>query len=457
MITFEDFIKTGYIQENNAVFLDNFFHFTEDSFIDGSITLDLSEFSYIEIKLILKNAKFHGEYEDGFAYFDDIFIEKNSVGFVLKCQSSDNYITFEDFEYTAKPLKVPFNIQSRETPWKALFRFATCIYEKVKLFNTDLSEKERALEPMLRDFYELKFETLKSRFPNDKKLAKLIGKVQKDRAENIGCEILGDNELEQYLSKPEFESAWRKIFDLLLDSQKEYVHSVILNDSEDLNKFRSHIHSVMIENGYTGEYPNYRKTANAKGFHWVFKNGKITLIGGKTITVFAEFNETEYMNFGYFEPRFYITFQDPESIKDKYSCLFSEKGFVKTANLNFEVEENGKVHFEHGYLNFPEILCKTAESKRLTAEEKKFIRSYRVEMPVLLTVAFSLICSLIVGIVTVLGFILVEFIIVLLFGKISLFPEIFIDTPWHFFFLFASLLTFAVVSLILIIPEKLRF
>lgn len=455
MNTFEDFIKTGFLQENDSIYVDSFISVKKNDFINENITLDVSVYSYIETKLILKNAEFHGTYEEGFAFFEDAFIEKDSVGYTLKCSLNDNYIIFKDLECTSKPLKVPFEFYGNETPWAALMRFAHCIHEKIQLFHTALSEKENALEPLLKDFFELKFEILKAKFPDDKKLSKLIAKMSENNY--TAYEIFGDNELNQYLSKPKFESLWREIFDLLVDSQNEYEDNNALGDSADLNRFRSHIHSVMLENGYTGKYPNYKKTAKAKGVHLVSKNGKTVLVRGKTITVFAEFNETEYMNFGTFKLCFYTTLQNPENITDKFSCLFSEKSFVKTAYLNYEVDENGHVHFEHGYLNFPEILCKAAEFKHLTVSERKALRFNKNELPVPITIFISAICGLFFGIIMILGLILLEFLITLLFGKTSYFPELFMDTPWHFVFLFCFLSVTVLMSLFVIISEKLGF
>lgn len=452
----EDFIKSGSFPDNEGIYLDSFITFTKDDFVDGNIILDISEFSYVETKLILKNAEFHGDFEDGAACFDDTVIEKTADGYILNCSLNDNYITFEDFEYTLKPLKVSLEFFGNKTPWGALFNFAYCIYEKLKLCPASLNEKEKALEPMLRDFAELKFETLRAKFPNDKKLSKLIKEVSRNNAVRL---IFGDgdNELNKYLSSPKFEKAWREILDLLVDSQNEYGDNSALSDLKDLKSFRSYIDAVMLENGYTGEYPNYRKTAKSKGFHLVSKNGEKSLVRGKAVTIFAEFQETEYTNYGDFKPYFYITLQDPESITDKYSCLFSEKGFVKTAHLNYEVDENGNAHFEHGYLDIPIALCKAAEFKHLTASERKSLFSAENKLSIPFIISFSFICSLLGGIITVLSLILLEALIMLLFGRISEFPEIFADTPWHLIFLFCLLLTTVILSLYSIISQKLGY
>ncbi len=454
MTTLDDFIKSGSFPDDEGIYLDSFITFTKDDFVDGNIILDLSEISYVETKLILKNAEFHGDFEYGEVLFEDTVIEKTADGYTLKCSLNDNYITFEDFEYTLKPLKVPFELFGDETPWGALFNFAYCIYEKLKLCPASLNEKEKALEPILRDFTELKFETLKAKFPDDKKLSLLIKKFSQNNAFHL---IFGDNELNKYLSSPKFEKAWREILDLLVDSQNEYGDNSAFRDLKDLKSFRSYIDSVMLENGYTGKYPSYRKTAKSKGFHLVSKNGEKTLIHGKTLTIFAEFSETEYMNYGAFKPCFYITLQDPESITDKYSCLFSEKGFAKTAYFNYDIDENGKAHFEHGYLDIPIALCKAAEFKHLTAEERKILSVDISEISIPLIIAGCSICGLLFGIIMVLGFILLTSVIMLLFGKISYFPELFADVPWHLIFLFCFLSFTVILSLYSIISQKLGF
>lgn len=46
--------------------------------------------------------------------------------------------TFEDFEFKLKPLKAMFEFYGNETAWAALFRFSSCIYEKVKLLPMSL-------------------------------------------------------------------------------------------------------------------------------------------------------------------------------------------------------------------------------------------------------------------------------------------------------------------------------
>lgn len=461
MNTFEDFIKSGSFPDNESIYLDSVIYFTKDDFIDGNIFLDVTEFPYVKTMLILKSAKFHVDFEDGAACFDDTVIEKTADGYTLKCSLNDNYITFEDFEYTLKPLKVPFEFSGDETPWSALFNFAYSIYDKLTLCRDSLNEKEKALEPMLRDLTELKFETLKARFPDDKKLSRLI----KNNSENSAVRLIfgdGENELNKYLSSPKFEKAWREILDLLLDSQSGYRDNTTLNNSEDLKSFRSYIDSVMLENGYTGEYPNYRKTAKSKGFHLVAQNGETALVHGKTVTIFAQFTEVEYnnygaYNYGAFEPHFYITLQDPESITDKYSCLFSEKGFVKTAYLNYEVDENGKAHFEHGYLDLPIALCKAAEFQPLTSEERKILSSDVSEISIPLVIAGCSICGLLFAIIMVFGFILLTAVIMLLFGRISEFPEIFADAPWPLIFLFSFLLLTVILSLYSIISQKFGF
>lgn len=456
MTTLEDFIKSGSFPDDEGIYLESPITFTKDDFVNGNIILDLSEFSYVETTLILKNAEYHAVFEDSEAFFDDMVIEKTADGYTLKSLLSDNYITFEDFEYTLKPLKVPFDFFGDETPWGALFSFAYCIYEKLKLCPASLNEKEKALEPMLRDFAELKFETLKAKFPDDKKLSLLIKKF----SQNSTVRLIfgdGDNELNKYLSSPKFEGTWREILNLLLDSQNECGDNSTFRDLKDLKSFRSYIDSVMLEDGYTGEYPSYRKTAKSKGFHLVSKNGEKSLIYGKTVTIFAEFSETEYMNYGAFKPCFYITLQGPKSITDKYSCLFSEKGFVKTAYLNYEVDENGKAHFEHGYLDIPIALCKAAEFKHLTVSERKLLSVDISEISIPLIIAGCSICGLLFAIIMVLGFILLTSVIILLFGKISYFPELFADVHWHLIFLFCFLSFTVILSLYSIISQKLGF
>ena len=86
--------------------------------------------------------------------------------------------------------------------------------------------------------------------------------------------------LENRLNLIKYEPLWRKLYNIILISQKDYPKKVEKYcDKELLNNTRREIEEILRNNGYIGTYPNFEKNGELKGLKLVEAYNQYELVG----------------------------------------------------------------------------------------------------------------------------------------------------------------------------------
>lgn len=477
--TKDELILLGF-SENEALILLEFLQceiFSSDDFIGKNLNFDLSQYNFCEIRLTFKNAKLITKIpEDCQVTFDDAYIIKNVNCFSLAGKAyyytldtiendieteSEFCMDFDSIDIAAKSLKTKFEIHEGLTPWEALADYASCIYEKIERPYLTATEKEKALEPLLRElhilacwyreFYEISFDTLSDYLPENPKLYKQFEKVK--NCKNSAGRWNKITNLFHFMSDGKFESSWRSILKLLDDSQAEYEDKNNSEISYALRNEHKRIEKIMHDNGYNGAYPTFEKTAKIKNIHIAKSNNDLYFVGRQEATIFIECRDNIFEDSGNIKFQIFTLFGKPDKSTDKYDCLFAKKGKGnhRTRHMMYEINDSGEIDFMHTEKQIPYIVCKAAEFKKLSKTEKKEYGLLKSKQEIMFTMSFFMIIGIFFGIFITLGFMLLEFLVTLFLGLISDFPQLFSETPWLMLFLFAWLVSGAVMGILSIL------
>lgn len=344
-------------------------------------------------------------------------------------------------------------------PWEYLSSYSTGIFNKYA-YGKPLNEKETVLIPLLAEITKITwFATVPEKFDNPD--LPLLKKYFKEFNCDKPLKIL--EKIEQFyyspkkdslykklaavLSEKKYEPLWRKLFTLISDSQSEYpqMTDMICNEIK-LNHVRESIQQLMHDRGYSGNYPDFIKRGEIRGFHCVSSYEMPYLVGAeKNVVYHIHCNERFLAN------DLSIEFlcgtemlKDCEQQGDIYSCMFNANGRRLFTEISLNIENIKQEDFSYDELNdFVNIAVKKAELQKLTKEEKE--KATILTAPLLLIVFLGLLAyGLPFGIIMTIGMMLLTVIITLISGDVVLLPDLLSDSIWGQIF-FGSMLVYGLV------------
>lgn len=258
------------------------------------MTIDISGFGYIR-HLILTTEKLYNFDKSCFFTAQEQMLEKTDKGYILNlvCENIDDY-TNENTTEKTENIKICFTEATVEikpyrlnltyfytTPWESLTVLATEIIGKQSLGEQYLNEKEKALLPLLHDidamWYYDSITDSNISFSNIIKLLKkhnlefVIKALKKVQKNDSVFKIMN---VQNKLNFIKTEPLWREIYEMILESQKEYPDYYELSSNyKKLSICPADIHKriefKMHSLGYEGSFPDFYKSGKLKGIHLI--------------------------------------------------------------------------------------------------------------------------------------------------------------------------------------------
>ncbi len=276
------------------------------------------------------------------------------------------------------------------SPFTMLSSIVSEIIEKSNISFETLNEKEKRILPLLKEFQDLDFiepfsnEFKKKSFPLIKAEAtnlamfdfvELLESFEQITEKNKEYQKIL-NKIHRELQKSDYEPLWRNFFNLFVDSQKGYPKKAdAVLSKEYVEGIRSEITSLMHQNGFTGNYPNFSKTADLKGV-------RTADCHGEPFTIFYEKNTRLYISCiedvtvkGKIDIIFLTgTALNKKGIKttDAFSCLFYKRGKIFNNSVTWDSSEET----EKTLKQIVNIAFKKAELKKLTKDERKLTTTF---------------------------------------------------------------------------------
>lgn len=415
----------------------------------GKLIFTLDEAGSYKWKLILytddigsQGGKF------GVLNFQDAQIIKKDNGYRLICRE-ENYEQDTEkienifFDKAVTEIDI-FRADKRfdSNPWETLSMIAIDILYKEDLGEEYLNQKERELIPLLKvlrglselaPLYEEEksdFEILK-RYAQDYRashLIKLIDKIEECYQESTKrYRLLA--KLRYKLNESVCEPLWRRLYELLSDSQEGYEERPSLNSDSKLQEMRAKIQEQLHSLGYEGEYPVFLKTGAMKGIHLEESYNLSYFVGMeknvKYVIKCMEDNTFEQVQIQFLCGTAFL--KKNEEITDIYSLSFNAKGRRLLKTVYFQDEDLEALE------QIVTIAAKKAECIRLNKTEKQayygkaafewqnFILTFLVlggMFAILMTLAALLFCCL--ATIVTLG--------------IKEIPDMILHMPWWLFF-----------------------
>lgn len=471
-------IKALGFSENQSLIIKNLLEngtIREENFNKNDLSVDLSQYEYCEIIVTLKNAVINTEINcENNVCYEELNLSKKGNVYILEGKALKfNYdsdedieliIKFDDLKINVKTLKTHFDLSFVENPWENLAYFASCLYEKVITPYLTENSKEKELEPLLKELKYLnvyvddfqngiRFDKLKDFLPKSKKIENLFNKIENCRNENQYFKRT--NKLFDALWDKKYENSFRQILTLLEQSQLEYEEREI-KTPKGIDEEHQRIDKAMNDSGYSGEYPYYKKQAKIKGLHLKKSQDEIYLAGNKTASIFVKCVDDILDDQG--NIRFCICTlfdENISSIIDEYSCLFAPKGkaFFTSEIITYEINGDEKIDFLQDNKLITDIVCKRAEFKKLTKEERKLSLNTKTKHSILASLLTCFVLGVLFGIIMTICFVVVEIFMTLFTGLINQFVPLFLSTPWWAVFLFCWLAFSTVTSIITILAD----
>ncbi len=276
------------------------------------------------------------------------------------------------------------------SPFTMLSSIVSEIIEKSNISFETLNEKEKRILPLLKEFQNLDFiepfsnEFKKKSFPLIKAEAtnlamfdfvELLESFEQITEKNKEYQKLL-NSIHRETQKAEYEPLWRKLFDLISDSQKNYPQKAdAILPKEYVEKIRSEITSLMHKNGYVGNYPDFSKVTDLKSI-------RTADCHGEPFTIFNERNAKLYIHCiedVTVKGRICITFLTGTALNrkevkttDAFSCMFYKRGKIFNNSVTWDDCEDAEKTLEQ----IVNIALKKAELKKLTKEERKLSSTF---------------------------------------------------------------------------------
>ncbi len=414
--------------------------------------------------LILKNASGIPTNCD-WLYFDGLnnFI-KDDEGYRLLGMASNwddeteipFVIRFTDVQVEVKSYNAvdDIHINHANDPWTNLIWVANGIlYKSDYLYNYELNEKEKALEPLMRDLKKIFWVSP----PKNEEIAdfSVFREYVKKYGDNKLLEKLNNYEkvftngrkkynyslkLIATLNQQKYEPLWRVIYNEIAESQAMYPKFTDeLCDKTDLKEKRAEIQRLMEAHGYSGTYPDFIKRGEMKKLH-LTDSYEMTYFVGREKNVEYHIHCEEY----YFNEILTIEFlcgtallRNGENVEDIHSCTFNAKGRRIAHKVTYEsttIDDYGDV-VPQKIEPIVQIAVKKAELLKLTKEERELYTN--IDMPAWTLLLGFLFMGLLFAVFMTLGMMLFcSLVTVILLGPKEI-PEMLSEMPWWQMFVFA--------------------
>lgn len=414
--------------------------------------------------LILKNASGIPTNCD-WLYFDGLNnLIKDDEGYRLLGMAS-NWDDESEFPFVIKFTDVQVEVKSYNAvdgihinhandPWTNLIWVANGIlYKADYLYNYELNEKEKALEPLMRELKKI-FWVSPPKYEETADFTVLRGYIEKYGDKKLLTKL---NKFEKVflvhkkryyaatkfiaiLNQQRYEPLWRVIYNEFKESQVMYPKFTDeLCDKTDLKEKRAEIQRLMEALGYSGTYPDFIKRGEMKKIH-ITDSYEMTYFVGREKNVEYHIHCTEY----YFNEILTVEFlcgtallRKGENVDDIHSCTFNAKGRRLAHKVTYEsatIDDYGEV-VQNEVEPIVRIAVKKAELLKLTKEERKVYTNIDMPAWTLLLLGF-LFMGFFFAVFTTLGMMAICSLITAILVGPSEIPEMLAEMPWCQMFVF---------------------
>lgn len=363
------------------------------------------------------------------------------------------------FEITFTDAHVEITVMSavsafdRESPWSYLIDVAENILRKYCFSADYLNEKEKAILPLVAELCKLSvyaykpeefntadFSILKGCLSKYKyiKALKALSKVEEKYFTKNQFTLLSN--FVSMLNYQKYEPLWRELFALIADFQKDYPQFMpAIYNEEVLKQVHEKIQQLMETNGYSGTYPDFKKTGSLKGIRTVNSYNSPFTVGFEK-NVVSHIHCAEQL----LEREISINIvcgtellKEYENPGDIFSCMFAAEGRRLFSTITFNVFDGEKSFINKTDKIFSAAI-KKAELRKLTKQERKeFNKTTPSLVAVFLFCLFAL--GLGFGILFTIAMIGFTFLIEIIDGGNTDLLSFIMDEMWLKSFLFTSL------------------
>lgn len=368
-------------------------------------------------------------------------------------------IIFKNINVFFKAFKIEFNLCTNTDIWNSLIDFANIIYNRTELSVFEMNDREKAIYPLLSDLYQLsnvqsdcnELNVFKKYLPKSKKTDSLFEDIADSNGKKNSRAV---NKLISYLEDKKYEDSWRKILNLLTESQSEYEKKQTVFPAC-VTAVHQRIESDMHAKGYEGSYPSFEKSTIIKHSDFIFygiSNENVKY--NENARVFIEFVDScidvDTDCSDYYIDTYSITEVANKNNTDKYGAVLSGNTIYNFKGIKYHTENNELIPENK---NIIDLICKKAELKRLKLREKKQFKNKMSLAEISIIAVFSVFISILIALIFVLGMMIFEVLIVGIFKSFSAVPEIFLDTPWLKLFLYSWLIPSVTVIILSLFSE----
>ncbi len=269
-----------------------------------------------------------------------------------------------------------------DTPWESLAFMASDILDKNYLGAKFFNQKEKDLMPLLKELRALSiwaplydeetpdFKILKQYLQkyNAIHLVTLIDKAGKREKGKLVNPLLFSR-LTSKLNETSFESLWRELYELVVETQEGYTDKILSYNQTKLNKIRLQIEKKFHNLGYEGRYPTFSKKGAIKGIRLEESYNQSYFVGAEKnvehIIECREFFNCDVLNIQFICGTALL--KKGESITDIYSCCFNKKGRRLYKKFCWDAEDTDVLE------QFITIATKKAECTKLNKKEKELL------------------------------------------------------------------------------------
>ncbi len=418
---------------------------------DGELHLLSDDFDSYEETLVLHLTRDIDIAGFDYLSFADARILKERDRYILECTgeceaTSDSTLLNICFD-TAKCIKTFFRVEFTDfvqSPWHMLSYLAYDILDNIERRNS-CNDREAEILPLLRELTLLHPFVRENKFHSDEidfgllkcysakyglsHLSPLFDIAAK-KLNNASDTYMSFYRLDEELNKSKCEEMWRELYDLITNSQAEYIRKSEALHCTEFNELRANVEKSFHALGYSGEYPTFYKKGKIGKIRLVESYGMSYFIGTeKNVEYRVECLEKVIGN------ELVITFlcgtallKKGENICDIYSCCFNVGG--RRLFKSFECN-NQKVDLS------VLIATKKAECLSLSKEERKeFTDVFSAEPFSRLTfITEFLFCGALFAILIMLMVVVIVSSVTALLFDVGDIPEALSQMPWLMIFL----------------------
>lgn len=354
-------------------------------------------------------------------------------------------ITFADAEILLNVYNCTDCLFFCDNAWDYLCGMANEIVSKASLSEDLCNAAELELIPLLKEIKFIQYSALfedvcedgENYFPNFTAYAEklecpeivsLLEKLEKERPGSKRHMSVAQ-QIQTNANEPCGEAMLRALFDEIGSTQTDYPHKAHALSGEEIENVREIITQKLAEHGFSGSYPIFTAQGDKASF----------LIHCTE----AQFYNVPHIDFSCCTS----LIENDDKAYDVYSFLFNngKKRLLRSVSHSFYSEECNSLEEDI------DIAVKNVHTLRLTTADR--LAHYSPSEFTLFLHLFIFAGGLFAIFMTI-GFILIEFVITLLLGKIGWFPELFMDTPWWLVFISCWILFGGIYGLYMLSTNK---